>query len=109
MFIQIDSSEIIVYLVKKQLAQQQEAIKQVTVSMDEIVNVARQLKGYNATVRVDLSENSFEILQEYSENKLSYNDREVKIKDLRSKPILQIMHQYHPGRQTEAMLHELNL
>lgn len=103
MFIIIDSSEIVVYLAKKQDAQ-----KNVTISMDKIVNVARQLKEANATVRVDLSENSFEFLKEYSGNKLSYNEKEVKIKDMQAKPILQIMHQYYPNSKTVEMLRAIN-
>lgn len=105
MFNEIDSSEIVVYLARKKFAGKDSAI----ISMSEIILLANYLTRRDETIRVDLSQRSFDNLSNYTNHLLSYNNREVRIANMNNPRMIYIMNQYHPTTQIVRMLNKAHI
>lgn len=102
---EIDSSELVVYLAKKRFAGKESAI----ISMSEIILLANYLARRDATIRVNLSQRSFENLSNYTNHLLSYNSKEVRIDKMNNPRMIYIMNQYQPTAQIVRMLNKAHI
>lgn len=101
----IDSSEIIVYLVRRKFANRSSAV----ISMNDIIRLADHLTSSDTTIRVNISRTSLKNLSNYTNHLISYDNTEVRITDMRTPRMKFVMHQYSPTTKLVKVLNEVNI